>query len=53
MRRIGIVLALTVALVAGFVLGWFVHVVQQLYCPTEDSCTADYRDGEWRIEEGE
>lgn len=21
------------------------------YCPTEDSCTADYRDGGWVIEE--
>jgi hypothetical protein len=20
-------------------------------CPTEDSCTVDYRDGEWHIEE--
>lgn len=23
------------------------------YCPTEDSCTADYRDGKWHIEEAQ
>lgn len=40
---------------AGFALGFslavFLYDITGPDCPTEDSCTVDYRDGEWIIEE--
>jgi hypothetical protein len=42
-------------ILAGFALGFslatFLYGVNGPDCPTEDSCTVDYRNGEWQIEE--
>lgn len=38
----------------GIILGGAItspHQPGKPYCPTEDSCTVDYRDGTWYIEE--
>lgn len=45
-----IVLALLL-LLSGVGVGWTAHTEQRPYCPTEDSCAIDYRDGAWHIEE--
>lgn len=40
------------AIIVGFGAGWFVQSSQAAAdCPTEDSCTIDYRDGSWHVEE--
>lgn len=42
-------------LLSGFAMGWTAHallVPAGPDCPTEDSCTIDYHDGRWIIEEG-
>jgi len=44
---------------AAFAIAWCVfalgalvgHSIDQPYCPTEDSCTVDYHDGQWTITE--
>jgi hypothetical protein len=34
-----------------FGAGWAISTdMQQVDCPTEDSCTIDYRNGQWYIE---
>lgn len=38
-------------LIAGICLGWALNDILNPNCPTEDSCTVDYRDGEWHIKE--
>lgn len=39
----------------GIILGWSLTYEHdhpdRPYCPTEDSCSIDYRDGSWHIEE--
>jgi hypothetical protein len=37
------------ALILAYVLG-LAHGRLTPYCPTEDSCTIDYREGSWHIE---
>jgi hypothetical protein len=44
-------IAVVVALGLGTLGGWLVRDAQQAYCPSEDSCTADYRDGAWHVEQ--
>lgn len=46
----GLVAAVILAIVfiAGVVVG---AETRQPYCPEEDSCVVDYRDGAWHIEE--
>jgi hypothetical protein len=39
------------ATILGAALAWGVRDFMEPDCPREDSCTADYRDGEWHIEE--
>lgn len=36
---------------AGIILTISIVEAKRPDCPTEDSCTVDYRDGEWYIEE--
>lgn len=43
--------AAVLALGVGFGAGWLAQATQEPNCPTEDSCTIDYRDGQWHIEE--
>lgn len=38
------------ALLLAFALGYW-SADDMPYCPQEDSCTVDYRDGAWHIEE--
>ena len=45
------VAAFVAVAIAVFGAGWLVHASLQPSCPTEDSCTVDYRDGAWHIEE--
>jgi hypothetical protein len=45
------VVAVVVALGFGTVGGWLVRDADQPHCPSEDSCTADYFDGQWHIEQ--
>jgi hypothetical protein len=52
----GIIAAFTLVFL-GFALGGYAEIQQQElqnqryapFCPTEDSCRADYRDGHWWI----
>lgn len=49
MRKLLALVALSVALITvGVVLGMAAEPAQP-DCPTEDSCTIDYRDGRWYI----
>ena len=45
------VVLVTIVFIAGVTLGWLAGTGGQPYCPTEDSCVVDYRDGAWYIEE--
>lgn len=43
---------LALALLAALVVGAATHAAYtQRYCPTEDSCVADYRVGQWHVGE--
>lgn len=46
-------IVVAVAILAAFALGIAVHVRtgDGPYCPTEDSCQIDYRDGTWTVTE--
>lgn len=47
-----IILILEFILGSGMVyVGYMLCHAEEPSCPTDDSCTADYRDGEWHIEE--
>lgn len=46
-----IVVTWAATLIAGFCIGWSACSLNHPDCPTEDSCTVDYRDGAWHIEE--
>lgn len=35
----------------GAALSWVINEAIEPDCPTEDSCSIDYRDGGWHIEE--
>lgn len=48
MKRALAALALVAASVGGTLLATY---EDKPWCPTEDSCHADYRQGEWHIEE--
>lgn len=41
----------TAAIGFGITVGWIANDLRDAKCPAEDSCTADYRDGGWHIEE--
>lgn len=49
------ILVIAGAYALGLFLGGFMtaayHNYQEPYCPEEDSCTVDYYDGKWHIEE--
>ena len=50
----GVVWVWSLGLIIGILIGWaltYQHQPEQPYCPTEDSCSIDYRDGSWHIEE--
>lgn len=51
MRMFIAVLLLFVGFAAGFYSGQTAAQEDKPYCPAEDSCTIDYRNGEWHIEE--
>ena len=46
---IGVLLSLMAACF-GIGIGWSLNDLSRPNCPTEDSCSVDYRDGAWRIE---
>lgn len=52
-RRIVNVLTALILLncIAWFAVGYFTAQPDKPDCPTEDSCTVDYHNGEWHIEE--
>lgn len=44
-------LVLVALVAAAFVAGWAWSDDDGAYCPTEDSCAVDYREGAWHIAE--
>jgi hypothetical protein len=44
-------LLLLAGVLVGILVCQTVEAIQQPHCPTEDSCTVDYRDGRWHITE--
>lgn len=48
-------LVISVAYLLGILIGGYAAVAynnyQEPYCPTEDSCTPDYYNGQWHIKE--
>lgn len=49
--RWGFLITVMSALFTGFCIHWTIQVLQEPHCPQEDSCTVDYHDGAWHIEE--
>ena len=51
--RVGteIIIMFVLTLFYGFLVGIAYAESQEPNCPTEDSCTVDYREGEWHIRE--
>ena len=50
-RKITMVASAAVLALGAFAAGWWANTPDHPSCPTEDSCTADYRDGGWHVEE--
>lgn len=42
---------IAITAILAYLLGVAVTASPQPYCPTEDSCSVDYRDGRWHIRE--
>lgn len=50
-KLIILIVTLVLSALVMITVGSVVVANQQPNCPTEDSCSIDYRDGEWHIEE--
>lgn len=50
-RYVVLILTVVFATLFGWALCYATHYHDQPYCPTEDSCSIDYRDGSWHIDE--
>jgi hypothetical protein len=50
-RSRSLITNLLIGISFGFSLAVVIYQLMEPDCPTEDSCTVDYRDGEWHIEE--
>lgn len=49
-RKIKLALVGLALTAGGFLGGWMAGQPEVPSCPTEDSCTVDYQDGQWVIE---